>query len=268
MVRLDQLSAAVSAATGASPSYALVRGLAEQALRGGDVWRWDVNADWQMVRKGAHLCLGNVGPTHLCVMPPATPCLMNGIMHIRRRSDVGGGPQRWRERRRVQQRCARAAGGNCWRHRHRARLAMGCASVSASDVGLLLSRAALLAAPPDGAALPRASPFAAFRISRRTRRLCKRFNSHSRWRWQRLPARIPAACLRPRGRRRAPGRSRLGLTLAQPGWCVHAHCCAVLTHTAASIARLTAAAAANHALIPLASCQGIRRTRLWLQRQI
>ena len=53
IVRLDQLSAAVSAAAGAPPSYALVRGLAEQALRGGDQWRWDVSADWQMVRKGA-----------------------------------------------------------------------------------------------------------------------------------------------------------------------------------------------------------------------
>lgn len=58
IVRLDQLSAAVSEGTGSAPSYALVRGLADQTLRAEPQWRWDVSAGWQMVRKGARARCG------------------------------------------------------------------------------------------------------------------------------------------------------------------------------------------------------------------
>lgn len=53
IVQLDHLSELVAAATGAAPSYALLRGLAEQAITGGNQWRWDVSADWHIERKGA-----------------------------------------------------------------------------------------------------------------------------------------------------------------------------------------------------------------------
>lgn len=42
---------------GSAASYALLRSLADQALKGGISWRWDVSADWQMVKKGARVAV-------------------------------------------------------------------------------------------------------------------------------------------------------------------------------------------------------------------